>query len=102
MWLLLRKSKKVDQLWTGSGWTQDYGLARLYEDPDSAQDMADALHLAGSNYDHEKARKAIADSKFVVQHAKTGEPYLPKPLVEKPSFIFARQGWQDRKKGKSS
>jgi hypothetical protein len=101
MWIMHGRFEDGDMptgLWTGHGWTQDPNLAHRYENPDEAQDMADALHLAGCTFDHAKARRTVGDSLFVVRHSITGEAYKPKPLVNKPLHFFIREGWRERSK----
>lgn len=102
MWVLHGRFDEGDMttgMWTGHGWTQVLELAHRYRDADDAQDVADALHLAGCRFNHAEARQTVGDSMFVVRHAVTGEAYTPKPIVDKPQHLFLREGWRGRNKG---
>lgn len=84
-------------LWTGNGWGTPE-QARQYNNPDYAQDQADALHHASNSFNTEKSRATIKDSEFVVRGFQSGERYEPKPLVGN-KYVFVREGWKERKKG---
>ena len=43
-------------LWAGNRWTHATALATVYDDPDKAQVVADAFHLADCTYDRNLAR----------------------------------------------
>lgn len=84
-------------LWTGNGWgTQTE--ARQYDDPDAAQDQADALSLAALEFKHDAARAADAAGtlEFTVRGFQSGKRHIPKPLVDKPKHLFVREGHRER------
>jgi hypothetical protein len=82
-----------DKIWNGTGWTnldkRDDEPA-LFDTPEEAQTMADAMHLAYCNFSHERARETAARSLFTVLEYPDGTPYTPRPLI-KNRFIFARE-----------
>lgn len=83
-------------LWTGNGWGTPE-QAKQYENPDYAQDQADALHHACLGFNSQKSREEAANSAFVVRGFQSGERYKPKPLV-KNRYVFVREGFKGRHK----
>jgi hypothetical protein len=79
----------VEKIWSGNGFGTEPELFTEYESGDDAQKNADALHLADCSFDHEKARRTINESRFVVRDWQTGEAFKPKPLVSS-KHLFTR------------
>ena len=81
-------------LWAGNRWTYATALATVYDDPDKAQVVADAFHLADCTYDRNLARNTINEMKCTVKNLKTGKAYEAPALVGS-KFIFARINWRE-------
>jgi hypothetical protein len=89
MWIVVGIIEGRDKIWSGNMFGTKSELFTQYESGDEAQETADAFHLADCSFDHEKARKEVSNSKFVVRDYHTGEAYVPPSLITN-KFIFDR------------